>query len=342
MTELQPGVPGIDFKDRKTTLFVLGICQCIIGIFCAMAIPFMLLSIVMTKINPQIAAQANTSAIQIIPALLVYALASAWFVTMGIGSIKRRRWARALTLVSSWLWLVGGVIGLVFLVCLMPAIHSNMQAEIAKATPNGGPNQMPPGFMIIMTVMMIAMVLVMHVILPLILVLCYSGKNVKATCEHWDEKIRWTDKCPLPVLAVCVIFAIWLLSMPTFAFQNWAVPFFGNVIESYAGAAATLCIAGVIAWLTWRLYKLDTLAWWGSVIFVIAWFTSFILTFGGEKIWIFYEKFNLPAEQIDALKETPNFQLMMVAMFITWQVIMLGYLVFIKRYFKKDSLQDNF
>jgi len=77
------------------------------------------------------------------------------------------------------------------------------------------------------------------------------------------------------------------------------------------------------------------------VVLVIVWFSSFILTFASNKIWDFYAKFNMTAEQIDKMKEFEGFLPMMVAMFTVWMVGLVGYLIFLKRYFKKDSLQDR-
>ena len=80
MSELRSDVVGADFKDRKVWLFIFGICQCILGIMCALAIPMMLLSVVMQMFIPNEATD-NTggNVLQMIPAVIFYALAAAWF-----------------------------------------------------------------------------------------------------------------------------------------------------------------------------------------------------------------------------------------------------------------------
>jgi hypothetical protein len=332
MAELETNVAPVVFKDRVTGLLIFGICQCVLGIMCAMAIPFMLLSIIITKINPEIAAQTQTNPIHMIPGILVYALGAAWFVFMGIGSIKRRRWARALTLISSWLWLIGGIGGLVLVILIMPIT--------APQVPAGQP-QLPQEFFLIMRIMMIAISSVTYVLIPLVLVLFYGGKNVRLTCEHWDEEQRWTDKCPLPVLGMCIAFALWGFSMINTCFQNFAVPFFGTVIDSYTGAAVIIPLVIILLLLAWRMYKLNTLAWWASAVVLCGWIASLIITLLGNGMWEYYEKLGLQTETVDAMKMYTANRTAILIVFGIWTVAVVSYLIFIKRYFKKDTLQDN-
>ena len=61
-----------------------------------------------------------------IPGILFYTLLAVWFIWVGIGSIKARRWARALILISSWLWLICGVSGFVIILLLLPNMYDQM------------------------------------------------------------------------------------------------------------------------------------------------------------------------------------------------------------------------
>lgn len=332
MSELESVDGVVEFKDRKVWLFVFGICQCILGIMSGLAIPMMIFGIVIVAMNPEAVDGSKTSAMQLIPALLVYAGGAAWFITLGIGSIRCRRWARALTLVTSWMWLCGGVIGLAFMIFLMPVIFSSM---------NTGENELPPAFYTIMTIVMIGFMSVVYVILPLVLVLFYGSKHVKATCERWDEKIRWTDKCPLPVLAISIMLGIWAISMPCAGFQNWLFLFFGIVLDSYLAAAVVVCASALSALLAWRLYKLDIRALWATIVFICVWFTSMTVTFLGDSIWEYYEKLNMQPEQIEVFKGNGGMLTAMVIMIGVWAVCLIGYLIYIMRYFKKDCLDSS-
>jgi hypothetical protein len=88
------------------------------------------------------------------------------------------------------------------------------------------------------------------------------------------------------------------------------------------------------------LYKLDAWAWWVSVPLVIAWFTSLAMTFAGDSMWEYYEKFATQPEQMEMLKSS-NIQSMMVIMFGVLGVVLTGYLIWINRYFRKDAQTDS-
>ena len=125
MNDYEETLQSSDFKDRKTGLVVFGILQIIFGGFCALMVPFMIIGMIASVfLDSRTAAPVNPA--MIIPAVLLYALLAVWFIWMGIGSIKARRWARALILVSSWIWLIGGVGGLVFFLLFMPDMFEKM------------------------------------------------------------------------------------------------------------------------------------------------------------------------------------------------------------------------
>jgi len=55
-----------------------------------------------------------------VPGLMLYVVAAAVLISLGYGSYLARRWARALILVLSWIWLVSGIGGIVFWALFMP------------------------------------------------------------------------------------------------------------------------------------------------------------------------------------------------------------------------------
>ena len=48
---------------------------------------------------------------------------------------------------------------------------------------------------------------VFFIALPKVWIFFHNSRHVKATCEARYSVTRWTDACPLPVLALC----LWLL-----------------------------------------------------------------------------------------------------------------------------------
>ena len=329
MTDYEETLQSSDFKDRKTGLVVFGILQIILGGFCALMVPFMILGMIASTVLDNSAATPMRPTMMI-PGLLLYVLVAVWFICMGIGSIKARRWARALVLVSSWLWLICGISGLIFILLLMPDMYDQM----------GESGRMPPEVARIMKYFMTAFMTVLYVIIPAVLVLFYGSKNVKATCEFRDTHVRWTDKCPLPVLALSLMFGFWVVSMPFTLCYGCAIPFFGSILTGLSGAGVVLLVMLLAGYVAWGTYRLSINAWWCAVLLIIAWALSIAITFSRVSILDFYEKMNFPAQQLDAIKQFSISQDYMVLFFGLWFVAFLGYLLYTRRYFVPSPEQE--
>jgi hypothetical protein len=323
MPEYEELMQSSDFKDRKTGLVVFGILQIILGGFCALMLPFMVMGMIASAaLRNSSAPPVNVS--MMIPGILFYVLAAVWFIWMGIGSVKARRWARALILVSSWLWLICGICGLIFMLLLMPDMYDWM----------GRSGQMPPGVVAIMKYVMMGFMTVFYVIIPAVLVLFYGSKNVKATCEFRDSQVRWTDKCPLPVLAASLLFGVWAVSMLSLGACRWTVPFFGSIATGIKGAAIALVGMLLFGYVARGLYKLSIKAWWSAVLLTILWALSTAITFSRVSLLDFYQKMNFPQQQLDIIKQygMPDTSTM-VLFFGLWVVGFLAYLLYTKKYF---------
>jgi len=329
MTDYEETLQSSDFKDRKTGLVVFGILHIIFGGFCALMVPFMIFGMIASTVLDNSAA-APMRPTMMIPALLLYVLLAVWFICMGIGSIKARRWARALILVSSCLWLISGIGGLIFMLLLMPDIYGQM----------GESGQMPPVVARIMKYVMAGFMTVFYGIIPAVLVLFYGSKNVKATCEFRDSRVRWTDKCPLPVLALSLIFGFWAVSMLFTLFYGWAIPFFGFILTGLSGAGVVLLAILLFGYVAWGTYRLSIKAWWCAVLVIIAWALSTAITFSRVSILDFYEKMNFPEQQLDIMKRFSISQDYMVLFLGLWAVAFLGYLLYTRRYFVPPPEQE--
>ncbi|HVR39149.1 MAG TPA: hypothetical protein VMU84_08630, partial [Thermoanaerobaculia bacterium] len=98
------------------------------------------------------------------PAIFLLGLAAFYFVTVGVGSIRARRWARALAVAVSSLWLAGGVIATIAALIIRARVDARGIS-----------------------------LLVASVIVPITLVAFYSRNDVRALIERLDTKRRWTD-----------------------------------------------------------------------------------------------------------------------------------------------------
>lgn len=326
------GTSGHDrpFKDCTTGLTVFGILQVLLGGLWVVLALFMIMGMLASRALE--APGAPMDARMMVLALLLYFLLAAWFITMGVGSIMTRRWARALVLVSSSIWLVCGLIGLVMVVAIIPGMFGQM----------GEAGQLPPGMVVVMVVVATVFMVFFYVLIPGALVLFYGNRNVKATCEFKDPQVRWTDRCPLPVLALSLILGGWAVSMLMMGSYGWVIPFFGRIVSGLPGAVLCLVAAAAFGFSAWGAYRLNMTAWWGAVILIVAWTASLAVTFTqvsfSDYMQAYYEQMNLPAQQMDMMKQflTPQMSGMGWVSLI-WFVGFLGYLLYIKRYFKTST-----
>ena len=82
------------YRDRSTGLVIFGIVQIILGLLAALMVPFMVLGAFMSRLSPGGAAMRPS---QFVSGVATYAFIAAAFLALGIGSVQKKRWARALT-----------------------------------------------------------------------------------------------------------------------------------------------------------------------------------------------------------------------------------------------------
>jgi hypothetical protein len=124
----QPVAP--DYKDRSTGLLVFGILEIGGGALAALMIPFALLGVVLSRKASGVTMPMGS----LFFSIFSYAVAAAVLITLGIGAIQAKRWARALNLIISWFWLVGGILVTIMLVFLLPSatmagVHTAAQQD---------------------------------------------------------------------------------------------------------------------------------------------------------------------------------------------------------------------
>ncbi len=317
MAESDVTVQSPVFKDRKVRLVVFGVLQIIFGSLCALLVPLMIIGMIAGGKN----SGEGLTLKRIIPAALIYVFMAVWFIWMGIGSVGAKRWARAMILVSSWFWLICGVLGFIFVLRIMPGVYDKMaeSGKISQAMVTG------------MEIGMITFMAIVYIIIPGLLVLFYSGRNVKATCEYRDPEIRWTDKCPLPVLAISLVTAVWAISMLSMGIYNWTLPFFGIILTGQIGAVVILFLALLYAYAAWGLYKMNIKAWWVTLLVIIGWTASAIVTFSRGNMQDYYDKMGFTAQQLESVKQLNMSH--MCWFFGLWAIALVVYLLCIRKYF---------
>jgi hypothetical protein len=223
------------------------------------------------------------------------------------------------------------------MVIAMPFFMSKTFANL-PANPNGQP-AMPPGAITGMVIGMTLFFGFFFVLLPAVWIFFYNSRHVKATCETRDPVTRWTDACPLPVLALSLwlLFAVpMLLLMPVMGHS--VIPFFGMLLSGLPGSLMCLAVAALWAWCAWLLYKLDVRGWWLILIAIVAYTVSALVTFSRHSMLEMYQLMGYPQAQIDQIQKMGLFTGNSMAWWtVIFMVPFLGYLLFVKKYLRTKA-----
>jgi len=321
--------PLPDYKDRSTGLVVFGILTLLLGCLAGLFVPLMLFGQMMAAKTPN-APPVNHATM--LPGIAVYGLLAVALIWLGIGSIKARRWARALLLIFSWSWLIMGI----FMTVVMPFFMAKVFANLPPNANTGQP-MMPPGAIAAMVIGMTIFFFVFFVLVPAVWTFFYNSRHVKATCAARDPVTRWTDACPLPVLAISLWTWLAVPMMLVMPLTGLAVmPCFGVFVSGLTGSLFCLAIAAVWGWAGWWLYRLDVRGWWLILVAMVLFTVSALLTYAHHDIMELYQLQGLPQAQIDQIQKMGMFTGNRMSWFTAlFTLPFLGYLVFIKKYLRK-------
>ena len=321
-----PISPVADFKDRRGGLIGFGILVIIIGCICALFVPFMLFGLTMSARTTGSTPDFRT----IIPGLVIYGALAVAFVWLGIGSIMTRRWARALLLILAWIWLLTGVFMIVGMAIILPMAFARM--------PNGG-QSLPEGARVVAMIVALGFMTVAFVILPGLLVLFYRSRHVKATCEARDPVVRWTDACPLPVLALSLLLGFGALSMlPMLLVYHGVMPFFGRLVSGVPGTTLVLVMLALWCYCAWATYKLKLAGWWIILISFGVFMVSALVTYARVDLMEMYRLMGYPEKQIEQIQKFNFLKGNNLAWLMAVNMVSLfGYLLYVKRYFRRPA-----
>lgn len=301
------------FKDRSGALIAMGVCEILGGVLMALFTVLMVVGFLMMSIDQP--------ATQLIFPFLLYAALSAWLFIMGIGTLRAKRWARVLMLVASIWSLVVGLAASVFMVFFIPKLLSS--PELAGSS----------GFVVaIFTGLILGL---LYLVLPAVGIVFYTGKNVRATCEHRNPTPCWADRCPLPVLIISLMMLLVPASLLSQLASNYVFPFFGTLLSGIPGAFLWILSSLLGLALGIGLYKLKPAAWWGTLIYYSIFSVSNVLTFSRISMTDFYRAANYSEEMMQQISQSGWMmdESWMVTASLAFTLPVLIYLLFIQRYF---------
>jgi hypothetical protein len=328
-----PAYIAPDYKDRSTGLVIYGIVEIVLGALAALMIPMMLLGALFSRKMAGGAMPIGTY----VSGICSYSFAAAGLVTLGIGSIRARRWAWAINLILSWFWLIVGVVATAAMTIFMPSVFAAAFRQAAEQTPNASP--MPAGVAAVILTVVIVFLAVFLVAVPIAFLLFFRRQDVEETCKRRDPVERWTDRCPLPVLAVSLLCGFGAVYSLLLAVTTPFMPFFGRYLTGWAGGAALVIVAGIDGFVAFSLYRLRLAGWWIAVAGLGLRVISSALTFRHTDLLQLYAKMGWSETQLQQMSANPALRSgsMMLWWSLAFTVGFLGYLIWIKRYFSAPT-----
>ena len=329
---LPPEVPT--YRDRGTGLVIFGVAQIILGLLAALMVPLVALGAFMSRLSPGGTMRPG----QFLSGVATYGFIAAGLLGLGIGSVQMKRWARALTLVTSWYWLIMGALVTVLLTAVLPVTMRTALATMKQSGPNAPSPEMSTAVMAVMLTLIIIFMAFFLVVVPIAFVAFYSRKDVAETCRHRDPVERWTDRTPLPVLFASVVLFTGAMYLLLTGLSTPLFPFFGRYLTGVAGAVCFLAMAALDLYLAIALFRLQAAAWWIAVSTLAIRLFSMALTYAKADMMTAYSKMGMSNAQLQMMNSSP----MLRGHVLLWwsllsMVFFFGYLLWLKRYFKSPS-----
>ena len=326
---LLPEVPA--YRDRGTGLVIFGVFQIILGLLAALMVPLVALGAFMSRLAPGGAMRPG----QFVSGVATYGFIAAALLGLGIGSVQMKRWARALTLVSSCYWLVVGALVTVLLTAVLPVTMRSALAQMKQSAADAPSPEVSTGIMAVLLTLIILVAAFFLVLVPIAFVVFYSRKDVAETCRHRDPVERWTDRTPLPVLGASVVLFTGALYLLLTGMTTPLFPFFGRYLTGIPGSVCLFLMAALDVYLAIALFRLQSSGWWIAAFAMPIRLLSVVLTYARADMMQAYSKMGMSDAQLEMLNSSPIFR---GHVLLWWSLISMvlffGYLLWLKRYFK--------
>ena len=216
----------------------------------------------------------------------------------------------------------------------MAIVLPQIMTSIKPASPPGQP-ELPAAAQSLMIIIPMVVLGVIYVILPCAWVLFYHSRHVKATCEAYDPIVRWTDRCPLPVIAVSLwlAFSAPMMLMMAVVYKG-ILPVFGSFVVGPAGSVLCVLLALLMGYSAWAFYKLDRRGWWIVVLSVVIFSVSAFITYSQHDLMELYALMGYGKEQLAQLQMFTFVKGQTMAWAsLCGAVPLLGYLIYLRRFF---------
>lgn len=319
---------ALPHKDRRGWLIAFGVIEILLGAISLLLCTLVLITPLLLKSSHTAGRPAGLHAASVIVTAGLYVVIAAFFIVVGIGSIRRRNWARILMLIGSALWLFVGVLGTAFVLFLLPRF---MTAQHSVA----------PGAQHIESIVMGSMVLmgiVFGILLPLTFLIFYTRKSVKATCLARIAALSAdgtrSRRLPVPVIILVVWEALAAISVWSFLISPMrATCLFGYIVRGWPTIVIMVVFSVLSAAAAWLIYRVRlagwTIAFWKLLFFGASTGVSLAT---GSMSRLFVEMGQTPAQE-RLVQLFPQFITVVMASTLIMCSAYLALLIYSRRFF---------
>jgi hypothetical protein len=188
--------------------------------------------------------------------------------------------------------------------------------------------------MAVVLTIVIAVLTVLLVVLPIAFLLFYRSKDVAETCRQRDPVERWTDRIPLPLLAVVLIAAIGTVSNFVVSFTTPLLPGFGKYLVGLPAAIGLLVLAAVDLFVAIAFLRVKVAGWWVAVASMLLRLVSTGITYARADMLDAYARLGRPSDELNAMRNNPAIRsgaYLWLGFGVTF--LYFGYILWVKRYF---------
>ncbi|VGO20370.1 hypothetical protein [Pontiella sulfatireligans] len=314
---------GDPAKDHTVGLAVFGTTEILMGILC-----FSLAMLLLVVVSASGLRGMKPSHCAMAMGLLFFL--TGWFIVMGMGSLKARRWARALLVVGAWVSVFLGTLSLSLVLYILPEVFGSLTDSA----------RIPPTVALGVLYFAVLVLVLLLVVFPLAVIVFNSLKGVQNTCERLNPNPSWTDRTPLPLLTMSFISVLGSLTILAGATTNYTVFIYGHIVSGLPGMAVMALISVAFGYVGRGAYSRKMHAWWGAYALVLVTSSSMMLTFSEIEMPLLYTHMGYSAEQ--AGSEVFHFitPAMLTLLSCIWGVMACIYLVWVRDCFlpEKDEI----
>jgi len=219
---------------------------------------------------------------------------------------------------------MAGILTVVLLFLIVPRELSQVSSS-GRDLLNGGE------LALLMTVYA-AFVGFVYIVLPGLLLLFYSGRNVRRTFESRDPRARWTGKCPLSVLTASQFLAGGGVTLAILLIYVGEVPWFGRSITGISARLILIAATILSGYLAWATYKLKPHSWWVSLCFSVL----SLVWFAGSRSQLGLAA-DFTGRGISLQLDEKTMSAVVVLFGLAWVI----FLIFIKKHFSPSAERDD-